>query len=150
MHNLNEKDVVIGISASGRTPYVVGALQKCSQFGIATTAITNNTDTPLANEAIIAVEILTGPEFITGSTRMKAGTATKMVLNMISTTVMVKLGRIKDNKMVDMLLLNNKLIERGTKILMDSLHLKHDEAHALLLEKGSVRKALESFEDKEI
>jgi len=150
MQNLNEKDVVIGISASGKTPYVVGALQKCSQYGIATVAITNNTETPLADEALIAIEVLTGSEFITGSTRMKAGTSTKMVLNMISTTVMVKLGHIKDNKMVDMLLLNNKLIERGTRILMDRLNLKHAEAQALLLEKGSVRKALESIENKDI
>ncbi len=147
IHNLSEKDFVIGISASGRTPYVVGALQKCSQYGIATAAITNNTDTPLAKEALIAIEVLTGPEFITGSTRMKAGTATKMILNMISTTVMTKLGRIKDNKMIDMMLLNNKLIERGTKIVMDATELKHDEAKALLIEKGSVRKVIEGSQN---
>lgn len=149
MHNLSEKDFVIGISASGRTPYVLGALQKCSLYGIATAAITNNPDSLLAQEALVAIEIFTGPEFITGSTRMKAGTATKMVLNMISTTVMTKLGRIKDNKMVDMMLLNDKLIERGTKIIMDALHIKHDEAKALLIQKGSVRKVIEDIDSDE-
>lgn len=141
-HELNENDVVIGISASGHTPYVVGALQKCSQYGIATAAITNNENTPLSREALIPIEVITGPEFITGSTRMKAGTATKMILNMISTTVMIKMGKIKDNKMIDMQLLNNKLIERGTKIIMEILSLDHEEAQKLLLEKGSVRKAI--------
>ena len=145
-HDLNENDVVVGISASGRTPYVVGALQKCSQYGIATAAITNNENTPLSKEAIIPVEIITGPEFVTGSTRMKAGTATKLILNMISTTVMIKLGRVQDNKMIDMQLVNNKLIERGTKIIMDKLSFDYDEAKALLLEKGSVRKAIDSIE----
>ncbi|MGD0710583.1 MAG: N-acetylmuramic acid 6-phosphate etherase [Bacteroidales bacterium] len=145
-HNLNENDIVIGISASGRTPYVVGAIQKCSQYGIATAAITNNEDTLLAKEAAITIEVITGPEFVSGSTRMKAGTATKLILNMISTTVMIKLGRVKDNKMIDMQLLNDKLIERGTRIIMDILSLDHDEAKALLLEKGSVRKAIEKPE----
>ncbi|HNW98117.1 MAG TPA: N-acetylmuramic acid 6-phosphate etherase [Bacteroidales bacterium] len=145
-HELNENDFVIGISASGNTPYVVGALQKCSQYGISTACITNNENTPLAKEALIPIEIITGPEFITGSTRMKAGTATKMILNMISTTVMIKLGKVKGNKMIDMKLLNNKLIERGTKIIMDTLSLDHDEANALLLKKGSVRKAIENPE----
>jgi len=145
-HNLNENDIVIGISASGNTPYVVGALQKCSEYGIATGAITNNLNTPLAQEALIAIEVITGPEFITGSTRMKAGTATKLILNMISTSVMIKLGKIKDNKMVDMQLVNNKLIERGTKIIMNLTSATYDEAKAVLLEKGSVRKAIDSFE----
>ena len=147
-HGLNENDVVIGISASGRTPYVVGALQKCSQYGIATAAITNNENTPLSKEALIPIEIITGPEFVTGSTRMKAGTATKLILNMISTTVMIKLGRVLDNKMVDMQLVNNKLIERGTKIIMDKLSFDYDDAKALLLEKGSVRKAIDGIETK--
>jgi len=142
-HELNENDVVIGISASGHTPYVVGALQKCSQYGIATAGITNNENTPLSKEVLVPIEVITGPEFITGSTRMKAGTATKMILNMISTAVMIKLGKVKDNKMVDMQLMNNKLIERGIKIIMESLDLEHDEAKELLLEKGSVRKAID-------
>jgi N-acetylmuramic acid 6-phosphate etherase len=142
-HELNENDVVIGISASGHTPYVLGALQKCSQYGIATASITNNVNTPIAKEALVSIEVVTGPEFVTGSTRMKAGTATKMILNMISTAVMIKLGKVKDNKMIDMQLLSNKLIERGTKIIMDMLSIDHDEAKALLLEKGSVRKAID-------
>ena len=145
-HNLNENDVVIGISASGSTPYVIGAIQKCSQYGIATAAITNNTDSLLAKEALIAIEVITGPEFITGSTRMKAGTATKLILNMISTTIMIKLGKVKDNKMIDMQLMNNKLIERGTRIIMDMKSISHDEAKELLLKKGSVRKAIEDNE----
>lgn len=143
-HNLDENDIVVGISASGNTPYVVGALQKCSEYGIATGAITNNLNTPLAQEALIAIEVITGPEFITGSTRMKAGTATKLILNMISTSVMIKLGKVKDNKMIDMQLVNNKLIERGTKIIMNMTSASYDEAKAMLLEKGSVRKAIES------
>jgi N-acetylmuramic acid 6-phosphate etherase len=144
-HNLNENDIVIGISASGSTPYVIGAIQKCSQYGITTAAITNNMDTPLAKEALIPIEVITGPEFITGSTRMKAGTATKLILNMISTTVMIKLGKVKDNKMIDMQLVNNKLIERGTRIIMEMKSLRYDKAKELLLEKGSVRKAIEDI-----
>ncbi len=146
-HNLNENDVVVGISTSGRTPYVVGALQKCSEYGISTAAITNNENTLLSKEALIPIEVITGPEFVTGSTRMKAGTATKFIINMISTTVMIRLGKIKDNKMVDMQLVNNKLIERGTKIISDILSMNYDEAKALLMEKGSVRKAIESAEN---
>lgn len=145
-HDLNENDVVIGISASGSTPYVVGALQKCSQYGITTAAITNNLNTQVANEAQYAIEVITGPEFVSGSTRMKAGTATKLILNMISTTVMIKLGRVIDNKMVDMQLVNNKLIERGSRIIMDKLDCSIEEARELLLSAGSVRKALESKE----
>ena len=146
-HNLNENDVVIGVSASGRTPYVVGALQKCSEYGIATAAITNNEDTLISREALIPIEVITGPEFVTGSTRMKAGTATKLILNMISTAVMIRLGKIKDNKMVDMQLVNNKLIERGTKIIAEALSINYEEAKTLLDEKGSVRKAIESIEN---
>ena len=141
-HDLNENDVVIGISASGSTPYVIGAIQKCSQYGITTAAITNNEDTPLAKEALIPIEVFTGPEFVTGSTRMKAGTATKLILNMISTTVMIRLGKVKDNKMIDLQLTNNKLIERGTRIIMDLLSIDYDKAKNLLLQKGSVRKAI--------
>jgi len=143
-HNLNENDIVIGISASGSTPYVVGAIQKCSQYGIATAAITNNQDTLLSKEALIAIEVITGPEFVTGSTRMKAGTATKLILNMISTTVMIKLGKVKDNKMIDMQLVNNKLIDRGTRIIMEMTSSGYDDAKELLLKNGSIRKAIES------
>ncbi len=147
IHDLNENDIVIGISASGMTPYVVGALQKCSQYNIATAAITNNYDTPLAKEALIAIEVITGPEFVTGSTRMKAGTSTKMILNMISTSVMIKLEKVKDNKMIDMQILSEKLIERGTRIIMEMTSTSHDIAKTLLLENGSVRKAIESVEN---
>ena len=143
-HDLNQNDVVIGISASGKTPYVIGALQKCSQYGITTAAITNNHNTPLAQEASYAIEVITGAEFITGSTRMKAGTATKLILNMISTTLMIKLGRIKNNKMVDMQLVNNKLIDRGVRIIMGIKEISYDEAKELLLKLGSVRKVIEN------
>lgn len=143
-HDVNEKDVVIGIAASGTTPYVVGALQRCNQHKIATGAITCNPGSPLANEALYPVEVIAGPEFVTGSTRMKAGTAQKLVLNMISTSVMIKLGKVKGNKMVDMQLSNEKLVERGTKMIMDALKVSKDEAHRMLMEYGSVRKAVNS------
>jgi len=141
-HNVNEKDVVIGIAASGTTPYVVGGLQHCNLHQITTGCITCNSDTPLAKEAIYPIEVIVGPEFVTGSTRMKAGTAQKLILNMISTSVMVKLGRVKGNKMVDMQLSNNKLLERGTKMIMKALGISYDEANKLLKEHGSVRKAI--------
>jgi len=142
-HNISDKDVVIGIAASGTTPYVVGALQTCNQNGIVTGAITCNPKSPLANEAQFPIEVVVGPEFVTGSTRMKAGTAQKLVLNMISTSIMVKLGRVKGNKMVDMQLSNNKLVERGTKMIMDALNVSSDEARTLLEKHGSVRKAVD-------
>ena len=141
--DINEKDVVIGIAASGTTPYVVGALQRCNRHDIATGAITCNPGSPLANEALYPVEVVTGPEFVTGSTRMKAGTAQKLVLNMITTSVMIKLGKVKGNKMVDMQLSNNKLVERGTKMIMEALDVSYEEANKLLLKYGSVRKAVE-------
>jgi len=141
-YNVSRKDVVIGIAASGTTPYVVGAIIKCNEKKILTGAITCNHDSPMAKAARHPVEIIVGPEFVTGSTRMKAGTAQKLVLNMISTSVMIKLGRVLGNRMVDMQLTNNKLIRRGTNMLMKSLKLKEKDAQNMLLKYGSVRKAL--------
>lgn len=143
-YNVNASDVIVGITASGTTPYVLGALEHCNKAGIATGGISCNPDSPLGKTAKYAIEVDTGPEFLTGSTRMKAGTAQKMVLNMITTTTMIKLGRVKGNKMVDMQLTNHKLIERGTQMIMDARQLDYETAKKLLLEKGSVRKAIES------
>ncbi len=147
---INEQDVVLGIAASGTTPYVVGGLMACRANGILTGCITSNPGAPISEHADFPIEVVTGPEFVTGSTRMKAGTAQKLVLNMISTTAMIRLGRVLDNKMVDMQLSNAKLVERGAKILMNALHLDYEAAKALLLECGSVRKALESRLDGEL
>ncbi|MFN8288273.1 MAG: N-acetylmuramic acid 6-phosphate etherase [Chitinophagales bacterium] len=144
-HNIHFNDVVVGIAASGRTPYVIGALQECRKHNITTACITCNPDTAVAKEADYPIEVVVGPEFVTGSTRMKAGTAQKLVLNMISTAVMIKIGRVEDNRMVHMQLSNVKLIERGTKMIMDSTGLEHAEAKDLLLKNGSVKKALEQF-----
>lgn len=141
-YKVNKKDIVIGITASGSTPYVVGALQKCYQHKIKCGVITCNPETAAAKEADFPIEVIVDAEFLTGSTRMKAGTAQKLVLNMISTATMIKLGKVKDNKMVDMKISNNKLIDRGTRIIMEAKNLSYDEAKKLLLEKGSVRKAL--------
>lgn len=142
-YSITTNDVVIGITASGTTPYVLGAVELCNKNNIATGCITCNPNSPLGNVAKFPIEINTGPEFVTGSTRMKAGTAQKMVLNMITTATMIKLGRVKGNRMVDMHLNNTKLVERGTRMIMDSTNLDYDAAKKLLLEKGSVRKALE-------
>ncbi|MCH7541345.1 N-acetylmuramic acid 6-phosphate etherase [Patescibacteria group bacterium] len=147
-HEVSEKDVVIGIAASGTTPYVVGAIQQCNLNNIVTACITCNNDSPLAKEASIPIEIIVGPEFVTGSTRMKAGTAQKLVLNMITTSTMIKLGKVIGNRMVDMQLSNDKLVERGTKMIMDTLSLDYESANALLLKHGSVRRALESNKEK--
>ncbi len=144
-YGVNEKDVVIGIAASGNTPYVIGALEKCRENNVITGSICCNPDAPLSALADHPVEVVTGPEFITGSTRMKSGTAQKLVLNMISTTVMIQLGRVEDNKMVNMQLVNDKLLDRGVKMLMEKIHTDdYEAAKALLLEKGSVKKAIES------
>jgi N-acetylmuramic acid 6-phosphate etherase len=144
-HKVNDKDVVIGIAASGTTPYVIAALNKCKQNGIVTGCITNNPGSPLAEVADYPVEVAVGPEFVTGSTRMKSGTSQKLVLNMISTTVMIQLGRVEDNKMVNMQLTNDKLIDRGTKMVMQQLGLdNYDQAKELLLKYGSVKKAVEN------
>ncbi len=145
-YQINSKDVVIGIAASGSTPYVIGALKECKTHHIITGCITCNTHSELAKVADYPIEVVVGPEFVTGSTRMKSGTAQKLVLNMLSTSVMVKLGRVKGNKMVDMQLSNNKLIERGTAMLMRNTGLK-DKALAkkTLLKYKSVRKATEAI-----
>ena len=144
-HKITAKDVVIGIAASGTTPYVIGALKKCNAKKIITACITCNANTPLAKVAKYPIEVVTGPEFVTGSTRMKAGTAQKLVLNMISTSVMIKLGRVKGNKMVDMQLSNNKLVKRGTQMIMKEMNLDFESAQNLLLHYGSVRKAISAF-----
>jgi len=144
-YKISNKDVVIGIAASGTTPYVVGALKECNKHKIVTACITCNANTPVAKVAKHKIEIITGPEFVTGSTRMKAGTAQKLALNMISTAAMIKLGRVKGNKMVDMQLSNNKLVKRGTNMLMKELKLDYAAAQKLLLKHGSVRKATMAF-----
>lgn len=145
-HSINDKDFVVGIAASGTTPYVIGALESCRAKGILTGSITNNPGSPLAKVADYPVEVEVGPEFVTGSTRMKSGTSQKLVLNMISTAIMVQLGRVEDNKMVNMQLTNEKLVDRGTKMLMEKMKLsEYEKAKELLLKYGSVRKAVESF-----
>ena len=141
-YHINTSDTVIGIAASGTTPYVVQGLKKCRDKGITTACITCNVGSPLSAQADFPVEVVVGPEFLTGSTRMKAGTAQKMVLNMISTSIMIKLGRVQDNRMVDMQLSNAKLIDRGTKMIVNALNIPYDEARSLLLQFGSVRKVL--------
>lgn len=144
-YQISSNDVLIGIAASGNTPYVIGGLIEAQSHDIVTACITCNTKTELARHADYAIEVVVGPEFVTGSTRMKAGTAQKLVLNMISTTVMVKLGRVKGNKMVDMQLSNKKLVQRGARMIMDELDLEQNQAEELLKEHGSVRKAIEFY-----
>ncbi|MFT3746742.1 MAG: N-acetylmuramic acid 6-phosphate etherase [Agriterribacter sp.] len=144
-HHINDKDVVIGIAASGTTPYVIAALKKCREQGIITGCITNNPGSPLTEVADFPIAIAVGPEFVTGSTRMKSGTSQKLVLNMISTSIMIQLGRVEDNRMVNMLLSNTKLVDRGTKMLMERSGITdYEKAKALLLKYGSVKKAIES------
>jgi N-acetylmuramic acid 6-phosphate etherase len=144
-HNINDKDVVIGIAASGTTPYVIGALEACRKHNIITGCITNNPGSPLSAAADYPVEVEVGPEFVTGSTRMKSGTSQKLVLNMISTSIMIQLGRVEDNKMVNMQLTNEKLVDRGVKMLMERLRMNdYDRAKELLLKYGSVKKASEA------
>ena len=138
-------DTVIGIAASGTTPYVIGGVTKAKEMGLLTGCVTCNPDSPLAKAVEYPIEIVVGPEFVTGSTRMKSGTAQKLVLNMISTTVMIKLGRVKGNKMVDMQLSNIKLVDRGTKMIMEATGLDYEAANELLLSKGSVRNATEYY-----
>lgn len=143
-HSINQQDVLIGIAASGRTPYVIGGLRDARLNGITTGCIVCNVNTEVAKQADFPIEIVVGPEFVTGSTRMKAGTAQKLVLNMISTTSMIKLGHVKGNKMVDMQLTNNKLVERAVKMIMDELGISQSEAEQLLQQYGSVRRAVDS------
>ncbi|MGC4022473.1 MAG: N-acetylmuramic acid 6-phosphate etherase [Cyclobacteriaceae bacterium] len=143
-HKINSKDFLIGIAASGRTPYVIGGVKDARNNKIGTTCIVCNKGSALAKEVDYPIEIVVGPEFVTGSTRMKAGTAQKLVLNMISTAVMIQLGRVKGNKMVDMKMTNNKLINRGVKMVMSELKISELEANKLLKKFGSVRKAIDS------
>lgn len=147
-HEISSKDIVVGIAASGTTPYVIGGLRTCQENGISTGCVTCNPDAPVTHVSNFPIEVVVGPEFVTGSTRMKAGTAQKLTLNMITTSVMVKLGRVKGNKMVDMQLSNDKLVDRGTKMVMAETGLDYEKANALLLSEGSVRKAVEASQNK--
>lgn len=142
-YNINTKDTVIGIASSGTTPYVISAMHTARQHGILTGCITSNPNSPMAAEADVPIEMIVGPEYVTGSSRMKSGTGQKMILNMISTTVMIGLGRVKGNKMVNMQLSNQKLIDRGIRMIAEELQLSYDEANALLLLHGSVKRAID-------
>jgi N-acetylmuramic acid 6-phosphate etherase len=142
-HRINNKDTVVGIAASGTTPYVLGALREAHKNGMLTVSISSNPHSPMSEEADIAIETVVGPEYITGSSRMKSGTAQKMILNMISTATMICLGRVKGNRMINMQPTNHKLIERGTRMIMDELNAGYEEAYQLLLLHGSVQKAIE-------
>ena len=144
-HNITTLDTVIGIAASGTTPYVIGALQHAREFGCLTASISCNPDSPVAQAAEIAIEALVGPEFVTGSTRLKSGTAQKLICNMITTTTMIKMGRVKGNKMVNMQLSNKKLVDRGTRMLVEELGLEYDKARELLLQYGSVKRAMDGY-----
>lgn len=144
-YHINTNDTLVGIAASGTTPYVIGALRKARSEGILTASISCNPDSPMAAEAEIAIEPVVGPEFVTGSTRMKSGTAQKMVLNMITTSTMIKLGRVKGNRMVNMQLTNQKLVDRGTRMIMEELRLDYEQSKNLLLLHGSVREAIDSY-----
>lgn len=141
--NVSEKDIVIGISASGTTPFVLSGLKECRKHGITTSCIVSNPESPIAAESDIPVEVITGPEFITGSTRMKCGTAQKMIFDMISTSTMIKLGRVLDNQMVNVKLINDKITDRAVKMLMNNTGITdYNTAKDLLLKHGSVQKAL--------
>ncbi|MFS2462619.1 N-acetylmuramic acid 6-phosphate etherase [Parabacteroides distasonis] len=144
-YHINTNDTLVGIAASGTTPYVIGALRKARSEGILTASISCNPDSPMAAEAEIAIEPVVGPEFVTGSTRMKSGTAQKMVLNMITTSTMIKLGRVRGNRMVNMQLTNQKLVDRGTRMIMEELRLDYEQSKNLLLLHGSVREAIDSY-----
>lgn len=145
-HNISEKDIVIGIAASGTTPYVIEALKKCNEHNIITSCITCNEGSPLALTAKHPIVVIVGPEFVTGSSRMKAGTAQKLVLNMLSTATMIQLGKVKGNKMVDMQLSNNKLVERGEKMLVSELNIDQKTASELLKKYGNVREAIKNYQ----
>jgi N-acetylmuramic acid 6-phosphate etherase len=144
-YHINQKDVVVGVAASGTTPYVISALEACNKNNIITGCITCNHNSPLSQTALFPIEVIVGPEFVTGSSRMKAGTAQKLVLNMITTTTMIQLGHIKGNKMVDMQLSNNKLVDRGTKMIMSELNISQEEAKHLLDTFGNVRLAIQNY-----
>ncbi len=147
--HINDKDTVIGIAASGTTPYVIGALRVARNHGILTGCITSNPDSPMAAESDVAIEMVVGPEFVTGSSRMKSGTGQKMILNMISTSVMIQLGRVKGNRMVNMQLTNQKLVDRGTRMIVDELGLEYGHARRILLMYGSVKKAIDVYRNEE-
>jgi len=147
-YSITAQDTVIGIAASGTTPYVVHGLRRCQEEQITTGCITCNPAAPISKYSDFPIEVIVGPEFLTGSTRMKAGTAQKLVLNMISTSVMIQLGRVEDNKMVDMQLSNNKLVDRGTKMIMQATGISYEAANQALLQYGSVRKAIGSFKKR--
>lgn len=149
-YQIDDRDVVIGIAASGTTPYVVHGLKDAQKNGVVTGCITCNLESPLAAVSDFPIEVIVGPEFVTGSSRMKAGTAQKMILNMISTSVMIQLGRVEGNKMVDMQLSNNKLWDRGTRMIQRAIGVSNEEARTLLKKYGSVRKAVEYFEKSDI
>ena len=144
-YQIDTLDVVVGIAASGTTPYVVNGMKTCQANNIMTACITCNPNSPMAACADFPIEVIVGPEFVTGSTRMKSGTAQKLVLNMLSTSVMIQLGRVVDNKMVDMQLSNNKLVDRGTKMVMNACSISYEQANELLLQTGSVRGAIDRF-----
>jgi len=144
-YHIDTKDTLVGIAASGSTPYVTGALQAARRHGILTAAIASNPGSPMAEVADIPIEMIVGPEYVTGSSRMKSGTGQKLILNMISTSVMIKLGRVKGNKMVNMQLTNRKLVDRGTQMLTQELPVTCDQARALLMIHGSVKAAIENF-----
>ncbi len=144
-YNINDKDTLVGIAASGTTPYVIGALREARKHGILTASITSNPDAPVSQEVDIPIEMIVGPEFVTGSSRMKSGTGQKLILNMITTTTMIKLGRVKGNRMVNMQLSNAKLVDRGTRMIIDELGLSYDVANRLLLLHGSVKKAIDAY-----
>lgn len=144
-YHITTKDTVIGIAASGTTPYVIGAMRNAREHGILTACITSNPNSPMAAEADVPIEMIVGPEYVTGSSRMKSGTGQKMILNMISTSVMIGLGRVKGNKMVNMQLSNQKLVDRGTRMIIDELKLTYEEAKTLLILHGSVKKAIEVY-----
>ena len=146
-HHVNEKDTVIGIAASGTTPYVIGALRKARENGILTASISSNPDSPISQEADVAIEMIVGPEFVTGSSRMKSGTGQKMILNMITTSTMIQMGRVKGNRMVNMQLSNKKLVDRGTRMVSEELGMDYDQAKRLLLLHGSVKKAVDAYRE---
>ena len=143
--NVNEKDTVIGIAASGTTPYVIGALKEARAHGCLTGSISSNPDSPISEAAEVPIEMIVGPEYVTGSSRMKSGTGQKMICNMITTSVMIKMGRVKGNKMVNMQLSNAKLVDRGTRMVVEELGLPYDEAKRLLLIHGSVKNAVDAY-----
>ena len=143
-HKINDNDVVIGIAASGTTPYVLGGIASSKKNGVLTAGITNNPGSPLAQAADIPIEINVGPEFVTGSTRMKSGTSQKLALNMITTALMIRIGRVKGNKMVNMQMTNTKLVDRGTRYIMEGLNVEYTVAEQLLKKHGSVKKALDA------